>query len=113
MSYGDGGDAADSELLLSKAFLMAMSLIAGNSLSASAKITQTRLPSVMRTSWLVFPAVQTVAFRYLPPPLWLPLFNLVAFTFGLYINIKAKLAAKKRKSVGGGQGSSSVTGKKL
>ncbi|KAI9599328.1 hypothetical protein BDF19DRAFT_428361 [Syncephalis fuscata] len=29
--------------------------------------------------------------RYLPPPLWVPYFNLVGFVFGVYTNIIAKL----------------------
>ncbi|KAJ3417490.1 hypothetical protein HDV05_003354 [Chytridiales sp. JEL 0842] len=87
--------------ILNTAYLIAMGLIAGQNLATSIRNARARLPSVMRTSWIVFPAVQTLAFRYVPPALWLPLFNLVAFTFGLYININAKLAAKRKRIEGG------------
>ncbi|KAJ3219142.1 hypothetical protein HDU67_002475 [Dinochytrium kinnereticum] len=82
-------------------YLFAMALIAGQNAQQAVKTVQARLFSVMKTTWVVFPVVQAFAFKFLAPPVWLPFFNLVAFTIGLYINIMTKLAAKKKKGISG------------
>ncbi|KAI8841684.1 hypothetical protein BC829DRAFT_376539 [Chytridium lagenaria] len=82
-------------------YLFAMALIAGQNVQQAIRTVQARLLSVMKTTWLVFPLVQAFAFKMLPPPVWLPFFNLVAFSIGLYINVMTKLAAKKKNIKGG------------
>ncbi|KAJ3103376.1 hypothetical protein HDU97_010214 [Phlyctochytrium planicorne] len=82
-------------------YLFAMGIIAGQNVAQAIKTVQTRLLSVMKTTWLVFPVIQAFAFRTLPPSTWLPFFNVVAFSIGLYINILTKLAAKKKKGLAG------------
>ncbi|KAJ3326071.1 hypothetical protein HDU76_013033 [Blyttiomyces sp. JEL0837] len=77
-------------------YLMAMALIAGQSVSESIKTTKKRLFSVMKTTWAIFPVAQAFAFKNLPPALWLPFFNFIAFSFGLYLNILGKLAMRKK-----------------
>ncbi|KAJ3113612.1 hypothetical protein HDU96_003143 [Phlyctochytrium bullatum] len=78
-------------------YLFAMALIAGQNVQTAIKTVQARLFSVMKTTWVVFPAVQAFAFRFLAPPVWLPFFQAVAFTVGLYINVATKLAVQKKK----------------
>ncbi|KAJ3179739.1 hypothetical protein HDU85_004738 [Gaertneriomyces sp. JEL0708] len=55
----------------------------------------TQFMKVMRMTWIMFPAVQIVAFKYLPQEAWLPFFNLVSFVFGTYINTMTKIALRK------------------
>lgn len=50
-----------------------------------------QLPSVWLASLKVFPAAQAVAYRLLPPTLWLPFFNLVGLLFGVYVNATRSL----------------------
>ncbi|KAJ3175230.1 hypothetical protein HK101_010706, partial [Irineochytrium annulatum] len=87
--------------ILNSVYLFTMALIAGQNISESIKSVRSRFMAVMKTTWVVFPTVQTIAFNFLPPALWLPFFNLVAFTIGLYINIATKLAAQRKKALGG------------
>jgi hypothetical protein len=42
-----------------------------------------------------FPIIQILVFRFVPAPLWVPFFNLLALAFGIYINVTAKSNAKK------------------
>ena len=43
-----------------------------------------------------FPIIQVLVFRFVPQPLWVPLFNLLALAFGVYINVTAKSNAAKK-----------------
>jgi hypothetical protein len=49
-----------------------------------------------------FPIIQILVFRFVPAPLWVPFFNLLALAFGIYINVTAntnenKYDKKKKK----------------
>jgi len=44
------------------------------------------LPSLKKL-WQVYPAAQFVAYRYLPPALWLPFFQVFGFVMGTYLNV--------------------------
>jgi len=44
------------------------------------------LPSLKKL-WQVYPAAQFVAYRYLPPALWLPFFQVFGFVMGPYLNV--------------------------
>ena len=55
---------------------------------------------MMKTSWMISPLSMALAQKFLPPNVWVPFFNLVAFTFGTYVNTsikKARLAQIKRE----------------
>lgn len=55
---------------------------------------------MMKTSWMISPISMAVAQKFLPPNVWVPFFNLVAFTFGTYVNTtikKARLAQIKKE----------------
>ncbi|TPX59417.1 hypothetical protein SpCBS45565_g07745 [Spizellomyces sp. 'palustris'] len=84
-------------------YLAAMAYIAGAGIPGILQTLKTRLFGVMKMTWLIFPSVQIIAFKYLSQELWLPFFNLVAFVFGTYINVVTKLAAEKKKGVKGGK----------
>ncbi|KAJ3282396.1 hypothetical protein HK104_010915 [Borealophlyctis nickersoniae] len=84
-------------------YIAAMAYIAGANTAGVIRALRTRLLGVMKITWIVFPLVQTIAFKYLPQALWLPFFNIVGFTFGTYINIKTKLATSNKKSLGDGK----------
>ncbi|KAJ3257392.1 hypothetical protein HK103_004612 [Boothiomyces macroporosus] len=83
--------------ILNFLYLFALAGIAGANAKQALGIAQSRILGLMKISWVVFPLVQTFAFKNLPPELWLPFFNFVAFVFGTYINIKTKLANKKKE----------------
>jgi peroxisomal membrane protein 2 len=82
--------------ILNASFLMAMAIISGQNVKQAIFTTNTRLYSVLKTSWKVFPMAQFIAFRNLPPELLSPFFNIVAFLFGTYFNILAKLEKIKK-----------------
>lgn len=42
-----------------------------------------------------FPLIQIIVFRFVPAPLWVPFFNLLALLFGIYINVTAKSNSRK------------------
>ena len=57
---------------------------------------------MMKTSWMLSPVSMAVAQKFLPPTVWVPFFNLVAFTFGTYVNTtikKARLAQIKKEQL--------------
>ncbi|KAJ2159816.1 hypothetical protein GGF46_002756 [Coemansia sp. RSA 552] len=77
--------------ILNSVFLAANAVIAGErSLSALVQVVKSRLLGMMKVSWVVFPCVQLFAARVLPPLVWVPFFNAVAFTFGTYFNTQGK-----------------------
>ncbi|KAI9183487.1 hypothetical protein H9P43_004405 [Blastocladiella emersonii ATCC 22665] len=80
-------------------YLSAMALIAGRTDIAS-ELRQGLLP-LMKLTWSVFPAVQLVAVKFLPPNLWLPYFNFMSFIFGVYTNYKIKKAHRRRRIADG------------
>jgi len=78
-----------------------MALFAGARTTGQIKgaFKQGYLP-MMKTSWMLSPISMAVAQKFLPPNVWVPFFNLVAFTFGTYVNTsikKARLAQIKRE----------------
>ncbi|KAI8604238.1 hypothetical protein EDD21DRAFT_366777 [Dissophora ornata] len=82
-------------------YILAMALFAGakttNQIKAAFK--QGYLP-MMKTSWVISPLTMAFAQKFLPPTIWVPFFNLVAFVFGTYINTsikKSRLAQMKRE----------------
>ncbi|GJJ79048.1 hypothetical protein EMPS_11407 [Entomortierella parvispora] len=82
-------------------YILAMALFAGARTSAQIKgaFKQGYLP-MMKTSWMLSPISMAIAQKFLPPNVWVPFFNLVAFTFGTYVNTsikKARLAQIKRE----------------
>lgn len=56
--------------------------------------------NMMKTSWMISPLSMAIAQKFLPPNVWVPFFNLVAFVFGTYVNTtikKARLAQIKKE----------------
>ena len=51
---------------------------------------------IMFTSWKYFPVIQLLVFKFLPPMLWVPFFNLLSLFFGIYVNLTAKSEEKKQ-----------------
>lgn len=47
---------------------------------------------MMKTSWVLSPLSMAFAQKFLPPHVWVPFFNLVAFVFGTYVNTTIKMA---------------------
>ncbi|KAJ2786079.1 hypothetical protein H4R18_000111 [Coemansia javaensis] len=82
--------------ILNSVFLAANAVIAGErNLGRIAAVVRTRLLGMMKVSWVVFPCVQLFAARALPPLVWVPFFNAVAFVFGTYFNTQGKIRALK------------------
>ncbi|KAG0359773.1 hypothetical protein BC939DRAFT_462253 [Gamsiella multidivaricata] len=82
-------------------YILAMALFAGARTTGQIKAAfkQGYLP-MMKTSWMLSPLSMAFAQKFLPPNVWVPFFNLVAFTFGTYVNTtikKARLAQMKRE----------------
>ncbi|KAJ1911927.1 hypothetical protein H4219_005786 [Mycoemilia scoparia] len=93
--------------ILNSIFIAAMAVINGTrSPGEVLKLIRTRLLGMMKVSWIVFPSVQLFANKFLPPLVWVPFFNLVAFVFGTYMNTKNKIRLvnqlKKQQQQGGG-----------
>ncbi|KAG0043617.1 hypothetical protein BGZ83_011204 [Gryganskiella cystojenkinii] len=82
-------------------YILAMALFAGARTSAQIKgAFKTGYLPMMKTSWMISPLSMAIAQKFLPPNVWVPFFNLVAFTFGTYINTsikKQRLAQIKRE----------------
>ncbi|KAI9504094.1 hypothetical protein GGI25_001356 [Coemansia spiralis] len=84
--------------ILNTVFLAANAVIAGErSIESVVAIVKARLLGMMKVSWVVFPCVQLFAAKALPPLVWVPFFNAVAFTFGTYFNTQGKIRALKAK----------------
>ncbi|KAJ2727145.1 hypothetical protein GGI07_000029 [Coemansia sp. Benny D115] len=84
--------------ILNSVFLAANAIIAGErSIENVVAIVKARLLGMMKVSWVVFPCVQLFAARALPPLVWVPFFNAVAFTFGTYFNTQGKMRALQAK----------------
>ncbi|KAG0306600.1 hypothetical protein BGZ98_002071 [Dissophora globulifera] len=82
-------------------YILAMAIFAGARTSAQIKgaFKQGYLP-MMKTSWMISPLSMAIAQKFLPPTVWVPFFNLIAFVFGTYINTsikKARLAQMKKE----------------
>ncbi|KAI8818210.1 uncharacterized protein EV422DRAFT_539061 [Fimicolochytrium jonesii] len=80
----------------SAVYLAAMAGIAGAGVRGVVGTVRGRLVSVLKLTWIVFPAVQIFALKYVRQELWMPFFNLVGFVFGTYINVTTKLAARRK-----------------
>ncbi|CAG8468078.1 30324_t:CDS:2 [Racocetra persica] len=78
-------------------YLAAMAIIAGlrTTEQIQASIKKSLWPMV-RTTWIVFPIVQTFAQKFLEPQLWVPFFNLVGFSLGLHASTKAKIRQQRK-----------------
>ncbi|KAJ1678596.1 hypothetical protein EV182_003729 [Spiromyces aspiralis] len=84
--------------ILNSIFISAMAVINGTrSPRDIAHLIRTRLLGMMKVSWVVFPSVQLIANKFLPPLVWVPFFNLVAFTFGTYMNTLNKTRLLRQK----------------
>ncbi|KAJ2866583.1 hypothetical protein GGI22_001255 [Coemansia erecta] len=84
--------------ILNSVFLAANAVIAGErSLENVASVVRARLLGMMKVSWVVFPCVQLFAAKALPPLVWVPFFNAIAFTFGTYFNTQGKIRTLKAK----------------
>ncbi|KAJ2006724.1 hypothetical protein GGI04_000128 [Coemansia thaxteri] len=80
--------------ILNSVFLAANAVIAGErSVENVIGTVRARLLSMMKVSWVVFPCVQLFAARALPPLVWVPFFNSIAFIFGTYFNTQGKIRA--------------------
>ncbi|KAJ1838751.1 hypothetical protein LPJ73_006979 [Coemansia sp. RSA 2703] len=78
--------------ILNSVFLAANAIIAGERSAENViNIVRSRLLGMMKVSWVVFPCVQLFAARFLPPLVWVPFFNAIAFTFGTYFNTQGKI----------------------
>ncbi|KAF9550896.1 hypothetical protein EC957_011443 [Mortierella hygrophila] len=82
-------------------YILAMALFAGARTTGQIKgaFKSGYLP-MMKTSWAISPISMAIAQKFLPPNVWVPFFNLVAFTFGTYVNTtikKARLAQIKKE----------------
>ncbi|KAI9217156.1 hypothetical protein BC828DRAFT_391884 [Blastocladiella britannica] len=75
-------------------YLAVMAIISGRP-DVLGEIKRGFLP-LMKLTWTVFPAIQLIAVKFLPPNLWLPYFNLMSFVFGVYINFKLKKEHQRR-----------------
>ncbi|KAJ1665352.1 hypothetical protein IW140_001478 [Coemansia sp. RSA 1813] len=84
--------------ILNSVFLAANAVIAGErSIENIAGVVRARLLGMMKVSWVVFPCVQLFAAKALPPLVWVPFFNAIAFTFGTYFNTQGKIRTLKAK----------------
>ncbi|KAF9434512.1 hypothetical protein BGZ76_007889 [Entomortierella beljakovae] len=81
-------------------YILAMALFAGANTTKQIKgaFQQGYLP-MMKTSWVISPISMIIAQKFLPPHVWVPFFNFVAFVFGTYVNtsIKKKRLAQLKK----------------
>ncbi|KAI9246608.1 hypothetical protein BY458DRAFT_536868 [Sporodiniella umbellata] len=77
--------------IMNSVYLTAMAILAGvrspEKLKANLKVG---LLPMQKVSWVVSPITLIFAQNFLPPTIWVPFFNLVAFVFGTYINTMVK-----------------------
>jgi hypothetical protein len=88
-------------------YLIAMAIIAGANKGSQIRATlRIGFWKVMKVSWLTSPLALAFAQKFLPDHLWVPFFNIVAFTIGTYINTitkKKRLIALRKRFVKGQQ----------
>jgi len=73
-------------------FLASMAVINGaKSLDEIKRTVKGGFFSVIRITWVASPILMVVAQKFIPVELWVPFFNLVAFTLGTYFNAKVKM----------------------
>lgn len=56
---------------------------------------------IMKISWMTSPLALIFAQKFLAPEAWVPFFNLIAFTFGTYINTQTKRQMRLRRAAEG------------
>ncbi|KAF9189934.1 hypothetical protein BGZ51_009146 [Haplosporangium sp. Z 767] len=82
-------------------YILAMALFAGAKSPSQIKAAfKSGYLPMMKTSWMISPISMAVAQKFLPPNIWVPFFNFVAFVFGTYVNTsikKARMAQLKRE----------------
>ncbi|KAJ2753564.1 hypothetical protein IWQ56_006599 [Coemansia nantahalensis] len=95
--------------VLNSVFLAANAAIAGErDVRRIVQVVRARLLGMMKVSWVVFPCVQLFAARALPPLVWVPFFNAIAFVFGTYFNTQGKIRAlQAARAADGDDGDSS------
>lgn len=85
----------------SLAYILAMALFAGARTTGQIQAAfKSGYLNMMKTSWMISPLSMAIAQKFLPPNVWVPFFNLVAFVFGTYVNTtikKARIAQIKKE----------------
>ncbi|KAG0222777.1 hypothetical protein BGW42_006331 [Actinomortierella wolfii] len=72
-------------------YIIAMALFAGaRTKQQIVQAFKTGYLPMMKTSWMISPLSMLFAQKFLPPNVWVPFFNLVAFCFGTYVNTSIK-----------------------
>ena len=70
-------------------------LVNEQSYEETKKLIRKNFWPIMITSWKYFPIIQLLVFKFLPPFLWVPFFNVLALFFGIYVNLTAKSEEKQ------------------
>ncbi|KAI8884687.1 hypothetical protein K501DRAFT_217133 [Backusella circina FSU 941] len=87
--------------IMNSVYLTAMAMMAGVRSPAQLKANiKNRLLSMQKVSWVVSPLAMIFAQNFIPQQMWVPFFNVVAFTFGTYMNtmIKRRLIKEAKEA---------------
>jgi len=77
-------------------YLASMAIIGGaRTVNGVTKTVKAGFAPLMKVTCISSPLAQIFAQRFLPSELWVPFFNMVAFTLGTYFNTKVKIAQLK------------------
>jgi hypothetical protein len=56
-------------------------------------VLEAQLAPILRTTWTYFPVLQLLMFKFVPADLWLPIFYLIGYLYGVVINLRTKREA--------------------
>ena len=80
------------------AYIGCSNLLMGRSVDEAKEVVQTQIKPVMLTNWSVWPAIQLANFRFIPPPLQLPVINVAIVGWSCFLAIKANEGNTKQKA---------------
>lgn len=84
-------DALQVVPVQSSVYLTSMAIISGAKSVPEIKVAfRKSIWPVLRTSWVSQPLALAIAQQFIPPELWVPWLNLVAFVVGVYITYITK-----------------------
>jgi protein Mpv17 len=78
------------------AYLYVSSMLSGKSSEQAAAITKSQIVPVMKANYATWPIIQLVNFRFVPPPLQVPVINVVLLGWSCFLAVKANEGNKEK-----------------
>jgi protein Mpv17 len=76
------------------AYLYISSMLSGKTSNQAAAITKSQLIPVMKVNYAIWPAIQLANFKFIPPPLQVPVINVAILGWSCFLAVKANEGTK-------------------